>query len=602
LIGINSAKVILTDMRIPQSFIDDVLNRTDIVEIIDRLVPLKKAGKEFMACCPFHTEKTASFTVSPQKQFYHCFGCGAHGTAIGFLMEHERLEFVEAIEDLAKQLGMTIPVDRQANPEQKNELDNVYKTLANASDYFQTQLRQHTDAKSAVEYLKNRDVSGEIAQKFAIGYAPGGWNNLLEKAQTLSAEKQRELDLLVKAGLVIQKDNHNFYDRFRHRIIFPIRNRRGKVVAFGGRVIDNKDNPKYLNSPETTVFHKGRELYGLYEAREASHHLKRLLVVEGYMDVVALAQFNINYAVATLGTATSSDHLEALFRVVKEVIFCFDGDKAGKQAAIRALEIALPSMQEGRQIGFLFLPNEHDPDTLVRAEGTEKFEQRIEDAVPLSDFLLMTVREQINPDSIDAKARFANLAKPLINKLPENVFRKLMLDKLADYLQVPASSIFNILDLSAASLRSKLKVANVRKITKKTPVRQAIALLLHHPQFAQKTIDIEGLKSLDLPGINLLNELLDTLKNDPNLKTAALLERWRDTEMAKHLATLATQKIPGDEEDLFNEFSEVLAKLVVSKHESRWLSLQQKLSKDGLTDAEKKEYQQLLDVIKNPHT
>ncbi len=362
---------------IPQHFIDELLSRADIVEIIGRRVPLKKAGREFQACCPFHNEKTPSFTVSPTKQFYHCFGCGAHGSALSFMMEYDRLSFPEAVEELATSMGLEVP--REAGFAQGPDHRPLFDILERAAAYFAQQLRQHAQAAQAVEYLRGRGVSGEVAADFRLGYAPPGWDNLL---QALGGGDDSRIRLLREAGLITEQDGKR-YDRLRDRIIFPIRDTRGRVVGFGGRLLGD-GKPKYLNSPETPVFHKGRELYGLFEARQADANPARLLVVEGYMDVVALAQFGISNAVATLGTATTSDHLEKLYRATPELVFCFDGDRAGRDAAWKALQTALPLMREGRQARFLFLPDGDDPDSMVRRIGQEAMQAEIGDALPLS--------------------------------------------------------------------------------------------------------------------------------------------------------------------------------------------------------------------------
>ncbi|MDJ0740543.1 MAG: DNA primase, partial [Gammaproteobacteria bacterium] len=393
---------------IPQHFIDDLLARADIVEIIGRRVPLKKAGREFHACCPFHSEKTPSFTVSPAKQFYHCFGCGAHGSALGFLMEYDRLSFPEAVEELASSMGLEVP--REAAFDQGPDHRPLYELLELAAQHYEQQLRQHADAARAVDYLRQRGLSGEIAARFRLGFAPPGWDNLL---QALGGDDER-VARLRDAGLITEQD-HKRYDRLRDRIIFPIRDGRGRVVGFGGRLLGD-GKPKYLNSPETPVFHKGRELYGLYEARQADGHPARLLVVEGYMDVVALAQFGIGNAVATLGTATTSDHLEKLYRATPEVVFCFDGDRAGRDAAWKALQTALPLMRDGRQARFLFLPDGEDPDSLVRQIGAAAFTERVGGAQPLSEYLFEKLSAQVDMQTLDGRARLGELTQPLLER------------------------------------------------------------------------------------------------------------------------------------------------------------------------------------------
>ncbi|WP_075185060.1 DNA primase [Teredinibacter haidensis] len=427
--------------RIPQSFIDDLLNRLDIVEVVDHRVKLKKSGKNYSACCPFHDEKTPSFSVSPDKQFYYCFGCGASGNAIGFLMEYERQGFVDAVESLAKTAGMQVPKEEtKESREQHFKQKNIYDTLEKASDYYQTQLKENPKRDLAVRYLQNRGLSGAIAKRFGMGYAPPGWDNLLIKFGLT----EEDIDLQIDSGLVIRRDDNNkLYDRFRHRIMFPIRDTRGRAIGFGGRVLDDS-KPKYLNSPETDVFHKGRELYGLYEARQASRNLEQLLVVEGYMDVIALAQYGINNAVATLGTACGEDHLRLAFRYVQEVVFCFDGDNAGRTAAKRALMNSISSMEDGRQIRFLFLPEGQDPDTMVRQIGAERFLEQVKAGIPLEDFLFDAAAEGIDIHTMDGRARFTKVAAPLLNKIPQGVYRELMFTNLAKRTGLSSSAIMEL--------------------------------------------------------------------------------------------------------------------------------------------------------------
>lgn len=414
---------------IPQDFIDDLLDRVDIVDVVDSRVKLKRSGKNYSACCPFHEEKTPSFTVSPEKQFFYCFGCGASGNAVGFVMDYERLTFPESVETLARLAGLDVPkqVQSEAQVEREQEKKNLYSLMQKASDFYQEQLRQHPSKHTAVNYLKGRGLDGKTAKAFGIGFAPPGWDNLL-KALSKDDEDKR---LLIEGGMLVhQEQDKKLYDRFRHRIIFPIIDLRGRVIGFGGRVLGD-DKPKYLNSPETPIFRKGQELYGLYQARQANRELKRLLVVEGYMDVVSLAQYGISYGVATLGTACGEDHLTKAFKHTTEVVFCFDGDQAGRTAARRALDAALTSMTDGRTVKFLFLPDGEDPDTLVRQIGADKFEHMIELAVPLEDFLFDAAADGLNIRSLEGRARFSRRAAPLLDKLPKGVFRELMFDQLA---------------------------------------------------------------------------------------------------------------------------------------------------------------------------
>src|SRR5690554_1951952 len=420
---------------IPQNFIDDLLSRVDIVDVIDKRVKLRKTGKNYTACCPFHQEKTPSFSVEPEKQFYYCFGCGAGGNALGFVMNFDQKEFHEAVESLAADCGMSVPREERSpqQQQQRSENDTLLSALAQTDQYFQQQLRQHPARERAVRYLKSRGLTGQIAKQFGLGLAPPGWDNLLKHLdqQPISRQVQE------KAGLIIARDaerrtahQDTHYDRFRDRIMFPIRDSRGRVIGFGGRVLGD-DKPKYLNSPETPAYHKGQELYGLYEARKLRQKPERFLIVEGYLDVMALTQHGIPFAVATLGTATSATHLTRLFRLVPEVAFCFDGDRAGRQAAWRALETSLPLMEDGRRLRFLFLPEGEDPDSLVRKEGKEAFLARINTADSLSDWFFRHLSDGIDERSLDGRAELFSRALPLIKRLPRGLFRQLMLDELA---------------------------------------------------------------------------------------------------------------------------------------------------------------------------
>ncbi|MFL0798018.1 MAG: DNA primase [Cellvibrionaceae bacterium] len=550
--------------RISQSFIDDLLNRVDIVETVDKRVKLKKTGKNYSACCPFHDEKTPSFTVSPDKQFYYCFGCGAGGNAIGFVMEFDRLNFPEAVENLAKAQGLEIQREEPLPGERDNRQftpnkqgNSLYDLLEKCSKFYRYQLKHHPQSAEAIDYLKSRGLSGEIAQRFGIGFAPPGWDNLLS---TLGdTDKKREQ--LETTGMAIRKEDSNrMYDRFRHRIMFPIRDQRGRTIAFGGRVLGD-DKPKYLNSPETPVFHKGRELYGLWEARQALRDIPRLLLVEGYMDVVALAQHGIHNAVATLGTAATSDHLVRIFRQTSEAIFCFDGDNAGRTAARRALENALPIMEDGRQAKFLFLPDGEDPDTLVRQIGAEAFDQKIDKAISLSEFLLTSSAEGLDLESPEGKSTLAKRALPLINKLPRGTFKELLFKELGlrtglnqetlkDLTQdlpqptpsftatpSPAAIATSAVSPSRAPLRAALNSSS-RTLTTH---QKLIGLLLNNPDYASQLSGLPLISGQD-PEQDLLLEILTLLQEQPNLLLGTLLGLWHDRhgqDSSEELARLA---------------------------------------------------------------
>lgn len=576
--------------RIPPAFIDELLSRVDIVEVIDARVPLKKAGREYEACCPFHGEKTPSFKVSPTKQFYHCFGCGVHGTAIGFLMEFDHLDFVEAIEELAKQAGVTVPYEQgqRASPQQQQAKLNQYDLMIQCDRFYRQQLRQHPQANVAVDYLKGRGLSGEIAARYGLGYAPPG-NNLLRAFGTGTS------NALVSLGMLIRKDNGETYDRFRQRVMFPIRDSRGRVIGFGGRVINPDDAPKYLNSPETPLFHKGQELYGLYEVRQVLRHIERLLVVEGYMDVIALAQQGIDYAVATLGTATTAEHVQKLFRLANEVVFCFDGDRAGREAAWRALESALPVLSGTHTVRFMFLPDGEDPDTLVRKIGKVAFEQEIAQALSLSAFLLNHLREGISRHDLDAHRSLIEKAKPLLQTLQDETYRALIIRELASYTKQAEPAVRNLLGLGVAA--SPTRASNQPPPQRETPslVRTALRCLLYQPTLASSVAEPQSLSQIEQPGIGLLIDLLETLRSNPNLNTAALLERWRDTAEGKQLEKLAIwQPSLDDPESLRHEFLGALARLEEQHRDTRIKTLLAKSTQGGLTIDEKAELQALL--------
>ncbi len=535
--------------RIPQEFVDQLLGRVDLVEIVNARVPLRRMGREFMACCPFHAEKTPSFTVSPRKQFYHCFGCGAHGTAIGFLMAYERLEFPDAVEDLARLVGLEVPKTGGGSSGSSRLL---LDWLAQADRFFRQQLREHPARQRAVDYLRQRGLTGQIAASFGIGYAPPGWGNLSRALHEAGAAVQD----LVDAGLASRDEQGRARDRFRDRITFPIRDRRGRVIAFGGRALDGDTTPKYLNSPETPVFHKGAELYGLHEARTHTRRLQRLVVVEGYMDVVALAQHDIRYAVATLGTATTPEHVERLFRTVSDLVFCFDGDRAGRAAAWRALDVALPFLCDGRQIGFLLLPEGEDPDTLIRREGRAAFERRLEQAAPLADYLFAELRAQADPNTLAGRARLAELARPLLEKLPEGHFRDLMAERLRQEAQLMRTRLRPAAGGTVNRARHNLQLT-------RTPLRKAIALLLYRPELALAVAADDPALQGGEPGVKLLAELIDGLRANPALNMAALLERYRDTREGTILERLAQWQleIPEEEYRFEQEFADIVAYL-----------------------------------------
>ncbi len=509
--------------QIPREFIQLLLNRIEIVDLIDGRIPLrKKSGTNFFACCPFHTEKSASFSVSQNKQFYHCFGCGAHGNAIDFMMQYDHLSFPEAIESLAKQVGLEVPRTARA-PEKTSSHLPLYDLLDDVATCYQKNLRED---QIAIEYLKQRGLSGTIAKDFGVGYAPPGWDQILRVFGKTPELKQQLFD----TGMLIKKEDGGYYDRFRERIMFPIQDRRGRVIGFGGRIID-KGEPKYLNSPETPIFQKGHELYGLYQALKMNRQLTRVLIVEGYMDVIALFQNGITYAVATLGTATTSHHLQRLFRHTAEIVFCFDGDNAGRTAATRALSVMLPLMSDGLQVRFLFLPDGEDPDSLIRQEGKEAFEQRMANAHTIANFFFQTIANQADLSSIDGRARFVKLATEELQPLPDTVFKKMLLDELFKRARMTAEP-----QHSPAKPYSPYSSV-LKKARPPSPLKLALMLLIQNPELA-KTVP-EPLPHLEMKGFDLLTDLLKMAQQESLSNAGSFREYWREHPEATLLAKLA---------------------------------------------------------------
>ena len=605
--------------RIPQHFIDDLLARVNIVDVIDGRVKLKRAGKNYSGLCPFHKEKSPSFSVSPDKQFYYCFGCGAGGNALGFLMEYDRLNFPEAVEELAKLAGVDVPRDegRPADHQREQEIKRQFEALEHSNRYFQDMLRSSSERERAIGYLKQRGLSGQIAAAFGIGYAPPGWDNLLQHF----AHLENAAPLLEQSGMVIHnEDKQRYYDRFRDRIMFPIRDVRGRVLGFGGRVLGD-DKPKYLNSPETPTFHKGRELYGLYEARKHSNQLERLLIVEGYMDVVSLAQHGIHWSVATLGTATTAQHLERLFKLVPEVIFCFDGDAAGRQAAQRALGVTLPVIRDGQEARFLFLPDGEDPDTLVRREGETAFSQRVSQALPLSEFFFRQLSDEADLSSMDGRARFSNQALPLIQSMQPSLLKQMMLDRICEITGLSLEQISSVIDLhqatstpapiSAEKASQPASTPNPYQQIRPAPVRnkptqsehrnlvnQAISILLHRPDLARSTAPAADFGSISETNIGVLIRLLHYLQQEPEGSLGTLLVDWQDDP--DHRADLMLlneishlDPVMGDV-DAARLLEDTLNRLLGRRHETLLDQLLKKSRQAPLTDDEKRELQQLL--------
>jgi DNA primase len=617
--------------RIPQSFLDDLLDRVDLVDVIDRRVKLKKTGKNYSARCPFHDEKTPSFTVNPEKQFFYCFGCGAGGNALGFVMDYDNVDFPQAVETLAGSVGLSVPREESGRgrsaPDNESRHRPLYALLERAARFYQQALRQHEAAGRAVDYLKGRGLSGEIARQFGLGFAPPGWDNLLKAlGQDESARR-----LLQDSGMLVANEKGRVYDRFRDRVVFPIRDQRGRIVGFGGRVLGD-DKPKYLNSPETPIFNKGRELYGLYEARQANRRLERLLVVEGYMDVIALAQAGISNATATLGTATSRTHLERVFRLCSEVVFCFDGDEAGRKAAFRALEASLPCMSDGRQARFLFLPEGDDPDSLVRRDGAEAFSERMAAARPLEQFLFEILAEDIDISTLEGRARYSRQVLPHLRQLPPGVYRELMFRELAERTGLELASLMQ-LEVAAKKAEPAPNHAPTQATDrpppappweaappqtdgdtpapaaprKRAPLRaaraghanltqSAIALLLHKPEIA-RSADPGDLQELEGEDAALLRDMLDLLRRRPDSSTAMLLGHWYGTAEGEVLSRLAGQERLIPSEGIEQQFRDVLARLTLLPQRARLAARVDKLRSTDYAQMGEEQKQELKTLL-----
>ena len=520
--------------RIPQTFIDDLLARTDIVDIVDNFVTLRKGGKNFLGLCPFHDEKTPSFTVSKEKQFYHCFGCGANGTAISFLMDYNRMEFLEVIEDLASKAGLEVP--HEGGPQSSNDgLTELYELMELIVRYYRNQLKDHPESKRAINYLKNRGITGELASTFELGYAPPGWDNLINKF----GASQESLNRLDKLGMIILRSTGGgYYDRFRDRIIYPIRDHRSRIIGFGGRTLGD-DTPKYLNSPETPIFHKGRELYGLPQAKQHSKENQKIFVVEGYMDVLALAQFEIPNVVATLGVACTADHLNRLYRYVDQVIFCFDGDEAGKNAAWRAMEISLPFLQDGKQAFFIFMPDGIDPDDFVRQNGRDFFEDQ-GNFVPLSDYLLNTLKTNIDLDNREGRSRFVDKATPYISMLPMGALRQMLMSDLAEIAKMPVKNIEPLVpEVKNTKRIQRVAIKPTSNSGSRTAVTIIIEILLSRPELARLIETPSELDEIPDPGASFLREIVELIHSRPEVSCAGIIENWRGSKYENRLKQIA---------------------------------------------------------------
>ncbi len=607
---------------IPREFIDDVLAHTDIVEVIDSRVPLRRSGSNHMACCPFHGEKTPSFSVSQPKQFYHCFGCGVSGNAINFLMEYEHSSFVDAVEELAQMVGMQVPkvaYDQKAQkqaPEQFALLDQV-------ANYYQHQMKHHPQAQQVQHYVQQRGLSAEVINNFCLGFSPPGWDNVLN---SIGADDEAKVQALYATGMLIKRDEEQntpqkqhykqqsaYYDRFRERLMFPIRDRRGRTIAFGGRILGD-GKPKYLNSPETSLFHKGQQLYGLYELKQKLRKIEKILVVEGYMDVVSLAQYGIDYSVATLGTATTAEHLQILFRLCDEVFFCFDGDRAGRDAAWRAMSNALVAIKPGKQAYFMFLPDGEDPDTLVRAQGKDGFEEQMTHAMTFSEFFFDSLMQDINMDSLDGRSKLIDLSQPYLEKIPQGAFQTLMVSKLSELSEIDISRLEQLLGFST-SQRANNKSQNLKSIFTEqaaynknkgvtreapSPIKNAITYLLQYPYLAAQVGDPGRFMALELEHVVVFVKLLDLLQNEPNLTTARILTHWQHNEHYQYLCSLAVEPLLiTDEKAINREFYDILQLLMRRLHQQRLTQLQRKLRQQGLGKSQMNEFSSLLSKLKS---
>ena len=587
--------------RIPRDFIDDLIARTDIVDIVDSRVKLKKAGKNYQACCPFHNEKSPSFTVSAEKQFYHCFGCGEHGNALSFIMEFDRLEFVEAIEELAAHHSIEVPREKtntpfnpQASQQKKQQRENDYDLMEKAAQFFQHQLKHHANSNKVIDYLKERGLSGEIVKSWEIGYAPPEWQALADTLGTTPEKAQQCIDLKV----MTQNDNGKRYDFFRDRLMFPIRDKRGRVIGFGGRVIDADQGPKYLNSPETRIFFKGSELYGLHRARNMQRHIDRIVVVEGYMDVVALSQFDINYAVASLGTSTTPEHVQLMLRNTDEIVCCYDGDKAGRSAAWRTMENALPMLKDGKQMKFLFLPDGEDPDTMVRKIGKPELEALFSEAMPLSKFLFDNLLTRHNVASIEGKASLRAEAEPLIKLVGGTIQKEILQGELSkllgDYDRHQLER--DISKANASSNRITQPKRGAPQKLSQTPVRMLIRLLIEHPALARELpkVNPAAISDAGLPGLSFLIELHQFCTQQPNVNTALVFEYFREHDFARHLHTLLAQEWLVNEHEIKSVYVSTFKRLVDQFLTGQTEALIAKSRSIGLSDEEKITLKKLL--------
>jgi DNA primase len=559
---------------IPRPFIDELLSRTDVVEFIDSYIPLKKQGTSHVACCPFHNEKSPSFNVTAKKQFYHCFGCGASGNAISFAMNYLHLSFPDAVENLATRLGMTVP--HEGRSEQDKPALNLYQFLIQVCNFYQQELKSSHQA--AIPYLKERQVSGEVARLYQLGYAPPGW-------QTLESQFKKNKEELIASGMIIVKDDGKTYDRYRQRIMFPIHDRHGRIIGFGGRAIEPGQKPKYLNSPETIVFQKSRELYGLHQVLQQQSAIQNIIIVEGYLDVIALAQHGVPNAVATLGTTTSAYHVQLLSKYTQQLIFCFDGDAAGRKAAWRALESSLPYLNSGLDASFIFLPEGEDPDSLIRKEGKEQFLNRLKEATPLNQFFIDTLTLDIDCTKLAGKSQLVNAAKPYILKMSDGPYKQLLMNELARLTRIEQHRMLQLVEEKTTDAAP----VNQHQITR-SPVRIAIAILLQHPEIYKNA----EFKALDSQKQRVLKTIIEQIDKNPSISTAQLIELWRDTPIFEAINQLAAWDHQVPDSALLTELIEIVTFIAKQNRESMIQQLMKKTLKEGLSEAERHTLQNML--------
>ena len=579
--------------RIPQDFIDELVQRVDIGEIIGNRIDIKKAGKEYKANCPFHGEKTPSFTVSPEKGFYHCFGCGAHGTALGFLMEYERLTFIEAIEELAKVVGIDVPKTKEDKI--KNKRNNSLKELlSEVSIHFTSNLSQ---SKEAINYLKNRGIDGKNAKNFSLGFSNNSWSEILDKFGSSEKNKQRLLD----AGLIIKKDDGGFYDRFRNRIMFPIKDNRGDVLGFGGRIIGNND-PKYLNSPETTLFKKGELLYALFESKEAINKTKSVIIVEGYTDVIALHKYGFNNALATLGTATTEFHIRKMFRTIDEIIFCFDGDKAGYKAALKAMELSLPIIKTNKEVNFLILEKGQDPDEMMENNGPDAFKTALSNAYSLDQFLIEVMRDKYNIETVKGKANAIEDGMSLLSKVKEGIYKDLLIESFSTEFKLNENQIKRFYEdknqkRSAGKRFSKNRQNNKVEL-RPSLIKQAISILLHYPNLLNNITIEDRLNHINEKGIDILKKIITLTQGKDSIRLATILEHFQDKKIRQHLQNLSLETLIVRESEIQNEFQDILNRLYILNNKTEMKVLLKKASQNNLTKLEKSRFIELSANIK----